>query len=246
MLAIYKRELKAYFYSPVAYVFMGVMLSFFGLFFLLVNIFPRPNYYGGYEPAIANFSPVLDSMLLVLLFVLPILVMRLLADERKQKTDQLLHTVPLTTIEIVFAKYLSAVTIFAGVLVISLVYPLTVYWIAGASLKYLIPLYTGFFLLGSCFIAICLFASGLTESQVVAATLGFFFILGMWLIQFLGDMISQPFLKELFYWFSLLKRFEDFRAGILTLQPIIYYLSVIIGCLFLSIRTIDKRRWTEG
>jgi ABC-2 type transport system permease protein len=245
MLAIYKRELRSYFYSPVAYIFLVVLMSFFGLFFLLYNILPRIGIYG-LTPATANFSYVVDSLVLVLVFVLPILVMRLISDERRQKTDQLLHTVPISTFEIVLAKYLSALTVFGIGLLVSLIYPLILFILADAYLKYLWAVYIGFFLLGGSFIAICLFASSLTESQVVSATLGFFFILMLWLVQFLGDSVNQPWFKSVTNWVSILKRFEDLRAGMLTLSPIVYYLSIIVIFLFLTARTMDKRRWTEG
>lgn len=245
MLAIYKREIKAYFYTPIAYVFLGAMFVFFGLFFLLTNILPRISMYGN-QPATANFSPVLSSMMLVILFLLPILVMRLIAEERRQRTDQLLHTTPVSTLEIVFAKYVSAVSVYTLGLVISLIYPLIIYWIAKPDMAYLLSAYLGFFLLGASFIAICLFASAITENQIVAGFLGFLFILSMWLLEFVSGFTSSENARVLIDWFSLIKRFNDLQAGVIRLGPIVYYISVSFIFLFLTVRTIDKRRWTEG
>jgi ABC-2 type transport system permease protein len=249
MRGIYKRELGAYFYSPIAYVFLTVLVSFFGLFFMLFNVLPTQVNYGfAYDtiPAVANFEMVLQQMILILLFVLPLLTMRLISEEGRQKTDQLLLTAPISTTEIVLAKYLSALTVFSISLGISLIYPLILSIIAEPDLRILLGVYLGFFLLGASFIAIGVFASSLTENQGIAGILGFFFILSMWLIQFVGDNIKNALLKKIFQWISLLKRFDGFSVGVITIPPLVYYLSIILVFLFLTTRTIEKRRWTEG
>jgi ABC-2 type transport system permease protein len=130
MIAIFKRELKSYFYTPTAYVFLGAMFVFFGLFFVMNNILARFSQYGDPQPASANFAMTIDPMILVLLFLIPILVMRLISEERKQKTDQLLHTVPISTFEIVVAKFLSALVVFSTGVIISLIYPLLLFFFA--------------------------------------------------------------------------------------------------------------------
>jgi ABC-2 type transport system permease protein len=249
MRAILNRELHAYFYSPIAYVFLTVLASFFGLFFMLFNILPTRVDYGftiQTVPASANFEIVLQQMILILLFVLPLLTMRLISEERRHKTDQLLLTSPISTTEIVLAKYFSALMVFALSLGISLLYPLILTIIAEPDLRILLAVYLGFFLLGSTFIAIGVFASSLTENQGIAGILGFFFILGMWLIQFVGDNVKNDLLKKILHGVSLLKRFNGFSVGIITISPVVYYLSIIMVFLFLTIRTIEKRRWSEG
>lgn len=245
MLAILKRELRAYFYTPTAYVFLTVFFIFFSMFFMLTNVFSRGNMYQ-IVPATANFGYTVSSMILIMLFILPVLVMRLISEERKQKTDQLLHTSPISTVEIVIAKYFSALAVFSVGMLISLIYPIVITIVSGASMKYLIAVYLGFFLVGASFIAICLFASSLTESQVFAGFMGFSFILVLWLMEFIGSVVKSETVKSVINWISLLRRFDDFTSGLIKLAPVVFYLSVIILFIFLTVRTIEKRRWTEG
>jgi len=252
MLAIYKRELRSYFLTSVAYVYLATLFVFFGMFFLFNNVLARVSYMGP-APISGNFAPVFGQMLIILLFLTPVLTMKLLSEERRQKTDQLLHTVPTSTFEIVLAKYLSALTVFSTGMVISMIYPALIHFMADAPVKSLISAYLGFYLVGACFIAICVFASAITESQFISALVGFGIILGMWFMEFLASYIKPDessffvtLFRTAFDSLAIVSRFSDFQSGIIKLASVIYYLSWAIFFLFLTMRTIDKRRWTEG
>jgi ABC-2 type transport system permease protein len=259
MLAILKRELRSYFVTSSAYVYLASMLFFMGLFFLMSNVLSRYSPQGPL-PISGNFSPVLGQMLIIILFITPILTMRLISEERKQKTDQLLHTVPISTFEIVLAKYLSAIVIFVIGLIISALYPLFMHFMGGANITSVTSAYLGFILVGASFTAICLFASAITESQFISAILGFGIVLGMWFMEFLSQFLDflfsvvpilkggiiEELLRSIFELLSIISRYSDFQSGILRLSSIVYYISIVIIFIFLTMRAIDKRRWTEG
>jgi len=234
MYAIFKREFKAYFYSPIAYVLIG-------LFILISSIFFLSNIYGGY----ADFNSNLSQMNFVLLFILPILTMRLLSEERKNGTEVLLVTSPVNVTGIVVGKYLAAVAVFLVMTALTSVYQFILFGFGNPAVAQLIGGYVAFILLGCCFIAVGLFASSLTESQIIAAVTGIISLLVMWLMGYISSF-TTGFVSKVLSWFSILERYDDFNIGILNLGSIIYYISFIFVFLFLAIRVIEKRRWSKG
>lgn len=179
MQAIFNRELKAYFTSAVGYIFMAVFLVISGIFFVLSDILvsqPTPYY-----------SPVLSNITFVFLILVPIITMRTLSEEAHQKTDQLLLTSPVSLPEIVLGKYLAAVTLFFITLLITCLYPLMLSIFGSISVWEIIGGYIGFALFGSSLIAIGIFISSLTESQVASAVGTFGVLLFIWVI----DWIQQ-------------------------------------------------------
>lgn len=286
MLAILKRELKTYFLTPVGYIFMGFFLLISGLFFAFGNLFQ----------ASPNYNSMLATITFVFMILVPILTMRLLAEETRQKTDQLLLTSPLSVTQIVLGKYLAAVAVFLITIGITFIYPIILSFFGFIALSEIISGYIGFLLLGASFIAVGLFVSSLTENQVVAAVVTFSLLLLFWIIdglhqflpntttsgivfigllllglvwiiyrstknlfitiltgtvgvagiiigyfinKFLYDGLILKFIDRL----SLLKRFEPFVSGNLSLSPIVFFLSFITCFIFLTIQMIEKRRW---
>lgn len=234
MLAIIKREVRAYFYSPIAYVLIG-------LYILLSSIFFLPNLFS----QIADFNTNLSTMGFILLFIVPILTMRILAEDRKNGTEVLLITSPVNLTSIVLGKYIAAVTIFLIMTAITFIYPIILFIFGSPPLAQTIGGYIGFILLGATFISIGLFASSLTENQIIAAVVAFVMLLVMWITDALAGMFGG-FLSKVLSWFSLMSRYNDFNLGILNLSPIIYYLSFTGVFIFLTIRVIEKRRWSQG
>lgn len=167
MLAIYKKELKSYFTSMIGYVFIAFFLVIIGVYFVAYNII---NQY-------ANFEYVLSSVSFVFVLLVPVLTMRIMAEERKQKTDQLLFTSPLSVSKIVVGKYLAVFTIFLIVMGIICLYPLILMQFGAVALKVAYGSIMGFAFLGAAYIALGLFISAMTESQVVAAVVSFIVIL---------------------------------------------------------------------
>lgn len=167
MLAIYKKELKSYFTSMTGYVFIAFFLVIIGLYLVVYNMINR----------YANFEYVLSSISFIFVLLVPILTMRLMAEEKKQKTDQLLFTSPLPVSKIIMGKYFAVFTVFLTVMGVVCVYPLILLQFGAVPLKVAYSSILGFALLGAAYIAIGLFISTLTESQVVAAVVSFVVIL---------------------------------------------------------------------
>lgn len=234
MCAIYLKELKAYFYSPIAYVLIG-------LFLLLTSIFFIPNL----RYQIGEFNDNLGSMGYFLIFIIPILTMRIMAEERKNKTEVLLITSPVKLSSIVLGKYLASMTVFMTIVVISFVYPIILIAFGAKLTTSLIGGYIGFVLLGASFMSVGLFASALTENQVIAAILSFVGLLIMWIADSIAGLMGGTVAKIL-GWVSLLSRYEDFNHGILGLSPIVYYITFILVFLFATVMVIEKRRWSQG
>jgi len=287
MLAIIKREFRSYFSSPTGFVFMGFFLLLTGFFFTMANVFQ----------ANPDYNMVLGSITFVFLIVVPVLTMRLISEETKQKTDQLLLTSPLSLTKMVLGKYFAAVGVFLLTLLVTALYPVLLSFFGSIAVWEIIGGYIGFFLLGSSFIAVGLFISSLTDNQVVAAIVTFVSLLFMWLIDwiqqgipvdrvtgivfaaliaigaaafvffttrtifvsiavfalgagivsgmyFFNPIVFDGLIVRVLDWFSLLARYSDFSMGVLSVSPIVYYITFCAIFVFLTIRMIEKRRWS--
>jgi len=234
MKAIFWKEVKSYFYSPMAYILIG-------LFILLTAIFFYPYLKYGY----GDFNDVLSNMGFILLVVIPILTMRILAEDRKNGTEVLLITSPASITSIVVGKFLAVYFVFFIMTVLTFVFPIVQLAFGAEFTAKLVGGYIGFLLLGATYIAVGVFASSLTESQVVAVIISYASLLIMWLADSLSTIVGG-FASKLLGWFSILTRYDDFNRGILGLSPVVYYLSFTAVFLFLTIRVIEKRRWSQG
>jgi len=234
MSAIFWKEVKSYFYSPMAYILIG-------LFMVLTSVFFLPNLVYG----MGNFNNTLSSMGFILLMIVPVLTMRILAEDRKNGTEVLLITSPASIASMVIGKYLAVFFVFMVMVVLTFVYPIVLVAFGATFTAQLVGGYIGFILLGATFISVGVFASSLTENQVVAVVISYVSLLIMWLAGSLSPMVGG-FGSKVLGWFSLLSRYEDFNRGILGLSPVVYYLSFVAVFLFLTIRVIEKRRWSQG
>lgn len=232
MLAIFKREIRAYFYSPIAYILIG-------LFMFLASFAFRENLRGMY----ADFNGNLSFLAIVLVFLIPILTMRMLAEDRKSGTEVLLVTSPANLTSIVLGKYFAALFVFLVMTVLTFIYPIILFIFGKPALPQMLGAYLGFILLGATFIAVGMFASSLTENQIIAAVIGMVSLLFMVLLRGMAETFGGITSKVL-NWFSLLSRYDDFTRGILDVGPIVYYISFTAVFIFLTIRVIEKRRWS--
>lgn len=234
MSAIFWKEVKSFFYSPMAYILIG-------LFLLLTAVFFYPNllYQSG------SFNSTLSTMGFILLFIIPVLTMRLLAEDRKNGTEVLLITSPVSIMAMVVGKFLASYFVFIIMTVLTFVFPAVLLAFGGTFTMELVGGYIGFLLLGATFISIGVFASALTENQVVAVVISFVTLLIMWLAGSLSSLVGG-FIAKVLGWISLMTRYDDFNQGILGLSPVVYYLSFAAVFLFLTIRVIEKRRWSQG
>ncbi len=185
MKAIFLKELRSYFTTAIGYVFMGVFLLIAGIL-LTTNILFTMN---------SNYSAYLGSLIFIFLLVTPLLTMRILSEEKRQKTDQLLLTAPINAGSIVLGKYLAALTLFLITLGITLLFPLILSFHGRLDGAQIAGTYAGFFLLGASFISIGVFVSSLSDSQASAAILTFCLLIITWIIDFLGSFMPQSILS---------------------------------------------------
>ena len=181
MIAVYKKELKSYFFTPGAYIFMGAFLFIAGLLFSLQNIFTGSS----------DYASFLSSLIFIFLLVVPILTMRLFTEEKRQKTDVLLLSSPVSISGIVLGKYLAAVTVFLLTLIITILYPTFLGFHGRMDWAQIWGTYIGFFFLGSAFIAIGTFLSEVAESQTSAAILTFCGLLASWVIDYIRSFVPM-------------------------------------------------------
>jgi len=285
--AIYKREFKAYFTNMSGYVFLGVIFLFSGIFTMAVNLLSQ----------YALFEYTLGNMSFVLMIIIPVLTMRSMAEDRRQKTDQLLYSLPLRASAVVAGKYFALISVFAIAVGAMGIVPLILSLFGSVPFASTYSALLGFFLLGCALIAVCMFLSALTESQIIAAVLGIGAMLAFYLMNGLasllptdkttsfvgfillsllaglviglltknvwigagaaaillipvitvflvkGDVYAGALTSMLGY-LAVFDRFDSFASGVFDVGAIVYYLSIIVFFVFLSVQTTEKRRWS--
>lgn len=235
MRAIYKRELRGYLTSMTGYIFMAVLLAVAGLYYTANCLV------GGYPV----FGVILSSIYFVLLLVVPVLTMRSMAEEKKQKTDQLLLTAPVSIWKIVAGKYLAMLTIFLIPMLILCLYPLILLQFGSVSLPMAYASIFGYTLFGAACLAIGLFLSALTESQVIAAviTFGVLFFLNM--SSGIASVIgAEGILADILSAICIYEPFINFVQGIFDLTGVVYYVTVSLMFLFFTVQLLYKKHGT--
>lgn len=233
MLAIWKRELQSYFYTPVGYVFMGVFLALSGTFFYMLMLGSRSS----------DVLTFLGQLSYLWMLLSPVLTMRLLAEEKQKRTDQLLLTSPVSLPGIVLGKYLAAFTVMIFTVLLTLIYVLIIAMYGAVYASELLVGYLGFILQGGAFLALDLFISGCASSQVTAAVTAFGVNLALWLLDLLAGSMTQSWVRDVLYFFSLYDRYNPFLMGQLSFASIGYDLSFIAAFLALTIHRLDSRRY---
>lgn len=234
MLAIFRREFKAYFSSAIGYVFLGVFLFFAGLLFLVGNIFAGSS----------DMSSLFSTLTLIYIIIIPILTMKIFSEERKQKTDQALLTAPVSITAIVMGKFLSALSVFAIGLSSTALFALIMATVAHVEGFVVLGNIVGMLLIGSALISIGIFISSLTENQVIAAVGSLAIILFLYLIGVITSFFQVDFVQKIVDFVSFLNRYNNFSMGIFNISDAVYYLSVAAVFLFLTTRVLEKRRWS--
>lgn len=234
MIAIFKREMKAYFTSPIGYVYICAYLFAMALFFKM-NLL---------DMGTSNVVYFFGSSLIVYMFLVPILTMRLFSEEKKSKTDQILLTSPVSVTGIVLGKFLAALSVYTIALALTSVSIIFAAHYGTVSLGLTIGNYIGILFLGMAFVAIGCFLSAVTESQVVAAVLSFTVLMSLYFMDTLANSINSAFLSKIIDFISVYERYTDFTTGLFSLSSIIYYISIAVIFVFLTIRIIEKRRWS--
>lgn len=235
MTAIYKRELKAYFHSMTGWLFLAANIFLSGLYFFALNL--RFGY--------SSMANTVYNILFLLLITIPLLTMRMMSEERRQKTDQLILTSPVSVGKVVWGKYLAAATIFTMSTLVIAVYPLILSRFGTVSMGESYTAVLAYYLYGLSGIAIGLFLSSVTESQVIAAVLSFGALFLGYMMSSITGLISSAgnLFTRILSVYDMTSRLEDMMQGSLALQSVLYFLTFILVFLFLTVQSVQKRRY---
>ena len=286
MIAVFKHELRNYFHSFTAYVFGAFLLAIVGIGAMLYNL----------QAAVSNFEYVLSFGMIIFVVIVPILTMRVIAEERKQKTDQLLYSLPISTVQVIMGKYLALLVVYLIPLLIISIYPIIFAQYGDVYLPTSYGSLAAIFIMGAALVALGVFISSLTDNQGLAAGIGIAAILfnyysvslseyvsstsvgsiialallaliigaivryltrnemlgyGVTLVliaaitvtSFIDPTVFEGLLPKIMRQLSLFNRFNTFVSGVFDLTAIFYYISVIVFFLFLSVQSMEKRRY---
>ncbi|HSF07689.1 MAG TPA: ABC transporter permease subunit [Methylomirabilota bacterium] len=248
---IFKKEMRLYFTSPVAWVILTIFTLITGYFFYsifayytLASMQSMMNPMMGREMNVTDnvLRPLFSNISVILLLLMPLLTMRLFAEERRSGTIELLLTYPVRDGAVLLGKYLAALAMYGVMLAVTLVYPGLVLYFARVEWGVLATGYLGLLLMGATFLAVGLFASSLTENQIVASVITFGVLLIFWVIGWSSDYAGGMWGRILSH-ISLLEHFDSFAKGVLDTKDILYYVNFTIVALFLTLRSLEARRW---
>lgn len=258
MFAIFKRDFVSYFTTPIGYVFMAIFLAVNGGLFSLMTLQAGTN---------GSISGYFSMVTVILAIVIPVLTMKSFSEEKKQKTEQLLLTSPVSIGKIVMGKFLSVYSIFSGTFVIGTIFNFTVYhefadslylWVVedaqreGALTRWdvlshfilsILGPTIAVLLIGAAFSAIGIFISSLTENQLVSLISSIAIMLGFMFIASFNNFIPFAPVREVLEWLSVYSRYGNFLYGVFDFSAIVYYASICFVFLFLTVRVYEKRRW---
>ncbi|MBO4276810.1 MAG: ABC transporter permease [Clostridia bacterium] len=234
MTAIYLRELKSYFLTPIGYIFCGVFLVVSGLAFAECTLLAQ---------SVSSMGQYFVWMMVIFAVLIPLLTMKLFSEDRKSRTDQILLTSPVSVFGIVMGKYLAALTVFAVTLAVNSFNFVLLHIYGTPNSVSILMNVIGVFLLGAAFIAIGVFLSSLTENQLIAAVSAMGVNAAMLLISLIAGEVETTGIRTVLKWFSVIDRFTPFTNQMLDVSAIIYYVSLAAIFIFLTDRVIEKRRW---
>ncbi|MFP3154858.1 ABC transporter permease subunit [Lachnospiraceae bacterium ZAX-1] len=232
MKSILKKEMNQYFKNMAGYIFLAIFLVITGYYFTINNLLAQSN----------DVKEYFNTMIFTLLFLIPILTMRLFAEERKSRTDQVLFTSPITILEIVLGKYLAACMVFLIGLMATLFYVITIGILGELELFTVIGCYVGIIFATGCFIAMGIFVSSITENQIVAAILTYAILMGFYVVNLLAGYVNNPMIAVILDWLAIFRRFFDFTMGIFNPSALFYYISLSVLFLFLTVCSVTRKR----
>ena len=251
-LPVFKKEMRLYFGSPVAYVVGTFFLLIAGWFFSQILFFyamssmqatMNPAMGGGnLNPTENVMRPLFTNMSVVLLFVMPMLTMRLFAEEKRSGTIELLLTYPVRDGEVLFGKFAAAAVLYAFLLACTFLYPGMVARFGRLEWGAVLTGYLGLLLLGCALLSMGLFFSSLTENQIVAGFATFGLLLGLWVISWGADFAGGT-MRTVLQYLSLGEHLDSFGKGVLETKDVVYFLSIIALALFLTLRSLESKRW---
>jgi ABC-2 type transport system permease protein len=247
ILAICNKELRGYFASPVAYILIAIFAVLFGYFFYAATAFfamASMESQGG-QPMNINqqiISPLLGNTSVVALFLIPMITMRLFAEEKRQGTMELLLTSPIRDWEIVIGKFLGAFLMYAAILAVSMIDVAFLFAYGNPSWQPILAGYLGLLLQGGCLLAVGTYISTTTRNQIVAGGVTFAICLLLWVLSWMTELEQSTMAKVVAYC-SVLTHFESFSKGVIDSKDVVFYLTFIFFGLFLTTRSLESMRW---
>lgn len=233
--AIFRKEMRTYFTSPVAYIYLAVFYLLTGIFFVTSNIYGKTT----------DMTYVFTGVFAIMMFFLPLLTMRLFTEEKRQKTEQCLLTAPVNLLEIVLGKFFAATVIFLIGMAIYAVYILILVGIAGSvAMSTILSTLAALLLLGASFISIGVFFSSVTENQIVAVIFSLVLNIVLYMIDIFASKVPFAPIQKAMISLGFYSRYSEFTTGILNITSIVFFLSVIAVFNFLTVRVLEKRRWS--
>ena len=235
MSAIFKRDFRAFFTTPLGYIFCGVFLLFTSLIFMFSCVYSGTS----------DMGAVFQWMLLIMIFLVPVLTMRLLSEEKKLKTDQALLTAPVGLYSVVLAKFCAAMCVFLTAMVTTLIFPLIIALRGNPQPAIIIGNYIAVILFATSFTAIGMFVSSITENQFISGVVSLFvFLVIMFLLDYLPQILPSP-LNTLVANLSFNQRYlNSFGVGVFNIADAVFYLSIAAIFIFLTVRVLEKRRYS--
>ena len=253
ILTLSGKELRSYFHSPVAYVFIAVFLLISGIIFSLrfswfyqqsLELSRNPYMMQHYDLNVTEYvlEPMFFTLNFLSLMVIPMLTMGALAEDKKSGTIELLLTYPIRDIEVVLSKLLPCICVYACMVGLTVLYPLLTARVAEVEIGSIAMGYVGLMLSGMAFIALGLFISSLTENQIIAVAVSYGLLLVFWLLGATESFVPQPY-NIIFTDVSLFNHLEDFAGGVLDTHDLVYYLIFSALFMFLTLRSLEATRW---
>lgn len=251
---IFKKEFKSYFTSPIAYVVITMFLILSGYFFYnSFALFSTISFQATLNPMLAKqvgllnitesvVRPLFGNISVIMLLMIPLLTMRLFSEEKKTGTIELLLTYPITDMEVLLGKFFACMAVFIIMIALTVLYPLLLIAFGQPETGPIITGYIGLLLVGASFVSLGIFASSLTENQIIAATVAFGLLLLFWMIGFSASLAGQM-LGDILSYISLTAHLEAFAKGVIDTTDIIYYLIFISLFLFLTLRILESKKW---
>jgi ABC-2 type transport system permease protein len=249
-LTIWRKELQSYFRSPIAYGVMAFFALIAGYFFYVAVVYfvrmsVQSSMMGQSQPMSVNdlvVRPLLSNISVIGLFLIPMITMRLFAEEKRSGTIELLITSPVKDLAIIMGKFLAALTLYAAMLGLSVLSMATLFLYGKPDLRPMLVGYLGLLLLGGSLLAIGTFISTCTKNQIVAGVAGFSVCLMLWVLDWLSSF-QDSVVGKVFSYMSVLQHFDSFSKGVIDSRDVIYYLSAIFIGLFLTARSLESLRW---
>lgn len=233
MAAVLRREFSSFFKSPIGYVYLAVYYLIAGFYFWMLVGIQSPD-----------ISLVYSSLFLFSCILVPILTMKLFSDEKKQKTDQLLLTSPVSLSGLVYGKFFATFFVYAIGVSITVLFTLILAAFGEVDWMVMIGNYLGLLLLGAAMIAIGEMISSLTESQIIAVILSLIVTVILLLLDSVVSMFSIPLLNNIIAAISITQRYNEFVSGLLNISNVIFFVSIVVVVNFITVRILEKRRWS--